>query len=232
MDHSSVRVVVADRQPLFAECLSNAIGRFPGTVVLDWTTSAEQLLALTRRVRPDVVVADVELLAPMHPEIGCAMIRDASSAKVVMLGDPRGELEAAKDLAAGADALLRRGSSSLQELHHALRAVKRGETYVSPAALVTRRVSRITPLEPIGQPQSLTVRERQVLIQVARGTSLTEIAREWGISAKTVRNHVSHLYEKLGVKSRTGLVLYALSHSLVGPEVMPRHYRLPVLNAS
>ena len=88
------------------------------------------------------------------------------------------------------------------------------------------------PLEPIGQPQSLTPRERQVLIQVARGASLTEIAREWAISTKTVRNHVSHLYEKLGVKSRAGLVLHALSHGLVGPEVMPRHYRLPVLNAS
>lgn len=201
-------------------------------VVLGWATSAEPLLALTRRCRPDVVIADVQLLAPMHPEIGCAMIRDASGAKVVMLADPRGELDAATDLAAGADALLSRGSSSLQELHHALRALKRDETYVSPAALIAGGVSRITPFEPSGQPQNLTARERQVLIQVARGASLNEIAQEWSISTKTVRNHVSHLYEKLGVKSRAGLVLHALSHGLVGAEVMPRHYRLPVLNAS
>ena len=109
--------------------------------------------------------------------------------------------------------------ADVPELALAIRAVMRGESYVSPAVSKDvigeyRRVDAkdLTPLE------TLTPRQREILQLVSEGNSTKDIARRLDLSVKTVESHRSELMERLDIHDVTGLVRFAIRHGLISPD--------------
>jgi DNA-binding NarL/FixJ family response regulator len=104
-----------------------------------------------------------------------------------------------------------------QELVGAIRTVHGGEALLHPAA-ASRLLAELAGNGESRDPKpALTPREHEVLCLIARGRSNKVIARELGVSEKTVKTHVSHLLGKLGVADRTQAALYAVREGLVDP---------------
>jgi DNA-binding NarL/FixJ family response regulator len=105
-----------------------------------------------------------------------------------------------------------------QELVNAIRTVHGGEAMLHPAA-AARVMAEVAETGARDDPEALlTPREREVLALIARGMPNKLIARELGVSEKTVKTHVSNLLGKLGLTDRTQAALYAVREGLVGPE--------------
>lgn len=113
--------------------------------------------------------------------------------------------------AAGASGLVTL-SRSLVELHQAVESVLRGETYVDPATADTMRTF-IQADESL--PQSLTARQREVLVLLARGLKRRQIARTLGMNVKTVDAHRAGITQRTGIADIPGLTLYAAKHGLI-----------------
>lgn len=110
--------------------------------------------------------------------------------------------------------------ASLPVLLNALRQVAAGETYL-PQTLALRLVTRLArqssiPTETV-LPESVSEREREVLILLAHGLSNKEIAQRLYLSVRTVEGHLANIYDKLGVHSRTEAALYAVRQGWLGP---------------
>jgi DNA-binding NarL/FixJ family response regulator len=123
-----------------------------------------------------------------------------------------------ESLRAGAHGYLLKDAAAT-ELRGAIRAVRRGESFFSPA--IAGRLGAVLRGEP-GEPRSpalaqLSARERQVLVGVAQGRTNREIALELGISHRTVETHRESLMRKLGVRTVAGLTRRALEAGLIGP---------------
>ncbi len=207
-----VRLIVADEQPLFGEVLSEALNLLPGIEVVGRTASGKRLLELVQAHRPDVVLLDLRLPGIDTLQATRTIKRDSPDTKVVILTMLQGSEYLLESLRAGVAGYVLK-SESTNELNTALRTVAQGENYFSPSlsqhALQALRSSLSRPLQH--GKDLLSERERDILHWLARGMSTKEIAMRRGISRKTVRNHISNIYQKVGVTNRAGLVLYAIS---------------------
>jgi DNA-binding NarL/FixJ family response regulator len=117
-------------------------------------------------------------------------------------------------IATGVEALLLR-SAGTDELVEAVRTVRRGDRYVSPA-LLSSLVGSVSPVAAPPKGTVLTSRERDVLACLAQGRSNREIADELFVGVETVKSHLSKLYEKLGARDRHDAVAQALAAGLLG----------------
>ncbi|MPZ64040.1 MAG: response regulator [Pseudonocardiaceae bacterium] len=174
--------------------------------------TGEQALALVRALRPDIVLLDLVLpgmtgvatarrLGEAHPDV-----------KVVVLTSFSGQDSVLPAVRAGVAGYLLKDVGPT-ELADALRTVHRGGAQLHPqvAAAVMHSVTDAAP-------DSLTVREREVLRLIARGMSNRLIARELVLSEKTVKAHVSAVLSKLGVADRTQAALHAVREGMIDQE--------------
>lgn len=162
---------------------------------------------------PDVIVMD--LLMPRMDGIEAirAVKSDFPHVQVVALTSFSETERVRAALAAGASGYLLKDAAA-DEVAAAVRAARAGELFIDPAvarALATGLVGGRTELT------SLTVRERDVVLHVARGLSNQQIADALAISERTARSHVSNVLLKLGLSSRTQVALWAIQQGLVAP---------------
>ena len=169
-------------------------------------------------LRPDVVLLDVGMPGLNGLEVAGRLATLDASIRVVILSMHVSEEYVLRALRAGCAGYLLK-ASAVSELEVAIRAVTRGETYLSPAVskpvvddYVRRTGGATDPLE------ALTPRQREVLQLVAEGNSTKEIAQRLGLSPKTVETHRAQLMERLGVHEVSGLVRFAVRVGLVSPE--------------
>jgi DNA-binding NarL/FixJ family response regulator len=178
--------------------------------VVGAAASASDALRDLRRVRPDVVLLDLALGDEDGLELLPGIQAAAPDARVLILTalrDP-GRDEAA--FRAGARGFVHKDASADVVLR-AVRAVAAGELWFDPAIVRAARSGA-----PAGHPfASLTDRERDVVRLVGEGLRNEEIARRLGISEKTVRNHLTGAFDKLGVSGRLELAVFAYRHGLV-----------------
>jgi two-component system nitrate/nitrite response regulator NarL len=199
-----VRVLMADSQPLFRDSLARAVAQRRSLEVVAELGEAEALPAALERARPDVAVIDDALLG------GTPL--DAAPTRVVLLG---GEPEPARAFAAieaGAAGYLSRDSSADSMCDAILRAAA-GEIVLDPA--VQTGVAREVRLRAPSPRPLLSPRERQILQLIAKGLSAPQIGRELQIGTGTVKTHILHLYEKLGVSERAAAVMEAMRQGLL-----------------
>lgn len=181
------------------------------------TTNGREAVRLARELSPDVVL--MELMMPVMDGIEATeqIRRELPEVRVVAL---TGVLDGGMVMAAvraGATGFLLKNAEA-DELRHAVKAAATGRTYVSSAA-VARLVDQVSG--PTG-PARLTERESEVLVMLARGKANKEIARDLHIGQQTVKTYVSHIFDKLGVHSRTQAVAHALRLGLVPPGELAR----------
>ncbi|MGQ9612461.1 MAG: response regulator [Chloroflexus sp.] len=167
-------------------------------------------------LQPDLILLDLSLTGSSGLAAIPALRTVAPHSRILVLTMHDDEGYVRQALATGANGyVLKRAADA--ELIAAIRAVLRGELYIHPA-LTRQLLEDLLPQTPALNPwESLSEREREVLLLVARGYTAAEIAEQLSLSPKTVETYRTRGMEKLGLRSRAALVQYALNHNLLTP---------------
>ena len=208
----TIRVLVADDQPLVRAGLKTILEAQPDIAVIGEAADGQEAIALARRLRPDVGLFDIRMPGidgiEATRQLAGPAVDDPLAIIVITTFDLDEYVHAA--LKAGARGFLLKDAGPAL-LAQAIHAAANGDALIAPS--VTARlleafagaqpVRRAQPLEP------LTAREEQVLITVARGRTNTEIADELYISLSTVKTHLASLMRKLDARNRVEIAMWA-----------------------
>jgi DNA-binding NarL/FixJ family response regulator len=208
---TQIRVALADRESLLVHALSHLVEAEADMVVSGVYRDGESLLRGLNGSPADVVLMDPMGLTAMGMEIIRQTLAAAPSTHVVVLTANQQEQQLFAAVRAGARGYLSK-SADISEVLDAVRAVAYGEALISPelAVRLLDEFARLSQMET-----GLTARERDILNAIVRGDSNREIAHKLGLSEKTVKNYVSEILSKLGVRDRTEAAVYALQMGLV-----------------
>lgn len=183
----------------------------PDVTVVGEAGDADQAVALTETLRPDVVVMDVGLPGPSGIEATRRVLRARPEAAVVVLSMRDDAVTVDRALRAGARGYVLKGRG-VASLCDAIRSAARGEVWLSP------EVSELVLQGYLGggapEGDALSEREREVLRLVGQGLTSAEIAERLGLRAKTVQNYRTQIMDKLGIRTTAGLVRYVLRTGL------------------
>ncbi|EFE69953.1 MULTISPECIES: response regulator [Streptomyces] len=224
----TIRVLLADDQALLRSAFRVLVDSEPDMEVVGEASDGAEAVRLAREQRADVVLMDIRM--PGTDGLAATRMISADPAlaavRVVILTTFEVDDYVVQSLRAGASGFLGKGSEP-DELLNAIRIAAEGEALLSPAAtkgLIARFLAQeVAAGEADRDParaerlESLTVREREVLVQVAGGHSNDEIAERLEVSPLTVKTHVNRAMAKLGARDRAQLVVTAYESGLVRP---------------
>ncbi len=210
----TIRVLVVDDHAVVREGLRVFLDLQDGIEVVGEAADGIEAVAAAERLRPDVILMDLVM-----PELdGVGAMRElrerAPTARVIVLTSFLDDERLLPAIRAGAAGYLLKNVDPA-DLARAVRAAHEGAAHVDPT-VAARLMERIAADADEGEQLArLTPRERDVLELIAHGLSNKRIARQLGLSEKTVKTHVGHVLAKLGVTDRTQAALYAVRAGLV-----------------
>ncbi|SED75348.1 response regulator [Jiangella alba] len=215
----TVRVLIADDQPLLRHSLALLLDAAPDLAVAGTAATGAEASALAADLRPDVVLMDIRMPGGDGIEATARITADPGLAGVHVLVLSMFELDeyVYAALRAGASGFLLKDARP-EQLLDAIRRTHAGESLFAPSIL-TRLVEHYVgrpARAPAAGLDRLTDRETEVLALVAAGLSNDEIAATLTISIKTVKTHIGHLLAKLAARDRAQLVIAAYENGLVG----------------
>lgn len=211
-----IRVLVVDDQTLVRRGLAELLAGVPDITVVGEAADGEEALRLARELSPDVILLDVRMPEMSGLEVLSELRAKSVASHALMLTTFDDDDALLESVRRGAKGYLLK-DATLDELAQAIRTVAAGGTYVRP--VVTSRVlqglRQITPASappptPDTTDPGLTPRETDILRLMAGGYSNREIADALGLTEGTVKNHVSSVLNKMGVRDRTRAVLKGL----------------------
>lgn len=211
----TIKVVLADDHALVRAGLKMMLESYPDVTVLGEAENGEVLLDLAERLHPHIVLMDLAMPRLNGLETTARLGKKLPLCRVIILSMHQDEEYVRQALRAGAAGYLLKDSAPA-ELELAIKAVARGETYLSPGVsrgVVSDYVNRLRQEEPAGN--RLSPRLRQVLVLIAEGKSTKEMAALLGLSVKTVDTHRTLLMKQLDIHDVAGLVRYAMRERLV-----------------
>jgi DNA-binding NarL/FixJ family response regulator len=209
-----LRVVVVEDHPMVREAIVEALAAEPDLKVVGQAGDGLAAVGETLRLCPDVVVMD--LFLPLQGGVEAIHQIKAQRPEVMVLALTSATDEALflAALQAGASGYLVKDSER-RALLKAVRDVARGETAIAPR-MVGKLVAHLNRAAGSG-PEPLSEREREILRLVGEGATNQEIAARLQVGGSTVRTHMQHILEKLGLENRNQAVLYAIRTGLAGP---------------
>jgi DNA-binding NarL/FixJ family response regulator len=221
----TVRIVLADDQPLVRAALRMVITDAPDMEVVGEAGTGGEAVALVAELGPDVVVMDIRMPGTDGIEATARITRGGGATRVVVLTTFDDDDYVYGALRAGASGFLVK-DMALEDILAAVRVVAAGDALIAPG--VTRRLieefaARPEPAGGAGgevarrRLEGITGREREVLTLVGRGLSNTEIAAELFLSTATVKTYLTRLLAKLDARDRVHLVIIAYETALVPP---------------
>ena len=214
----SIRVLLADDQALFREGIRMLLSVQPDIEVVGEASDGEEAIQLAAKLRPTVVLMDLQMPRLDGVE-ATRLLRDSlPDCRVIVLTTFEDDEYVFDGLRAGAVGYLLKDTSA-EALVQAIRAAARGEAFIQPsvAAKVVAEFSRLADQVPRADPlaETLSDRELQVLRLIAKGATNREIASTLVIAEGTVKNHVTSILGKLGVRDRTQAALIAKEIGLI-----------------
>ena len=208
---SVLRVLLADDHELIRSGLRTLIEASADIIVVGEAINGEETVRMVGELKPHVVVMDLSMPVMDGAAATERIGREFPEVRVLALTAHDDHAHLTRLLHAGAAGyVLKRGAAD--ELVRAIRSVAAGNTYVDPtlAGRLLRRVTRPVGANPSSVTDPLSEREEEVLRLIAWGHSNKEIAEKLAISTKTVETYRARIGEKLGLRSRTDLVRYAV----------------------
>jgi len=213
-----IRVAIVEDHPMFRDGLRAALASDEAIEVVGTASDAEQGLELVAQQRPDVVVMDLRLPGMSGIEATRRIVAIDEHARVLVLSMLDDDDSVFSAMRAGARGYLLKGADR-DEAVGAIRAVVRGDLVFG--AGVAQRIMGFFAGRERSQAEAafpeLTPREREVLDRLARGDDNAAIAQRFGLSVKTVQNHVSSILDKLQVIDRGGAIARARDAGLGAP---------------
>lgn len=202
-----ITVLLADDHPLTRSGIAGYLEREEDMELIGEAADGDEAWRQIQRLRPTVALLDIR----MPGMDGVAVVRKIKEAKLpvtsLMLTSYDAQQYVVTSLRAGAKGYVLK-TATPEELARAIRVVSGGGVYLD------REVSRSME-EGEFTPESLSEREREVLLLAARGLSSKEAARQLYISDRTVQTHLASIYDKLGAKNKTEAMLLALKYGVV-----------------
>lgn len=216
MSDGALRVVIADDHTVVRQGIRGVLEDLNGLEVVGEAGDGDEALALVRALEPDVVVLDVNMPGRTGLDVAGELRDEGTATRVLMLSmhdDPEYVLQAVR---AGADGYVLKDVAPA-ELRDAVRAVHEGREYFT--ARVTQQLSvglrkEIEEEQLRARLDSLTKREREVLLLVANGLTNREIGEKLEISPRTVETHRERVMGKLRIRTVAGLTRFVVEHGL------------------
>jgi NarL family two-component system response regulator LiaR len=208
----TIRVMLVDDHSVVRQGLKMFLSLDPELEIVGEAPNGAEAVRLTGELQPDVVLMDL-LMPGMNGITATGIIRRQwPDVEVVALTSVLEDISVVEAIRTGAIGYLLKDTEA-DELCRAIKAAAAGQIQISPQAMA--RLVREVPVPD--SPEKLTERETTVLRLLAQGLSNKEIGRELEIGEKTVKTHVSNIFSKLNVFSRTQAALYAVRIGLVAP---------------
>ena len=223
-DSPATRILLVDDQPMLRMGFRMILEAQPDLSVVGEAENGLEAIELTTRLEPDVVLMDVRMPDLDGVQATERIVASGSNSRIIILTTFDLDEYAYGALRAGASGFLLKDAPP-PDMLSAIRSVATGDAVVAPS--VTRRLlsqfaHRLPdPNEPpapdAARVELLTPRERELLIEVARGLSNAEIAERLVLSEATVKTHVGRILGKLGLRDRVQIVVFAYETGLVRP---------------
>ena len=215
-----IRVLLADDQALVRGGFRAILAAEDDIEVVGEAVDGREAVRLAREVRPDVVLMDIRMPVMDGIEATRLVTAEGDPPKVVVLTTFDADRYVYDALAAGAAGFLLKDLPS-DDLGAAVRTVARGDALLAPT-LTRRLIEAYVTLPRVGSSgadpfASLTDREREVLVEVCRGSSNAEIGTRLFLSEATVKTHMTRILGKLGLRDRVQAVVLAYESGLVRP---------------
>lgn len=212
---SMTRIVIVEDHALVRQSLVKAVSAEPGLQVVGESSRAVEGLEVIKRLRPNVVVLDISLPDEDGLVLGEKVKKLLPDVRILFLTMHEYETSIRKALEIGADGYVPK-TATIEELLEALRRVAAGESYLSPS--IAQRVMRMAAGRRSAVLGDLTDRELEILELLADGSRASEVADKLFLSVKTVKNHLTNIYAKLGVSTAAQAVSEAYHRKLVAPK--------------
>lgn len=224
---SVIRLLLVDDQSLICQGLKAMLALEGDLQVVGTANNGETAIEQVATLQPDVVLMDVRMPVMDGREATRIITQQFPNVKVLVLSTFDDDGYIAQSIQAGAKGYLLKDMPS-QELAQAIRSVYRGYTQLGPG-LIEKLMSGVSISETVveSQPQDLshlTPREQEVLRLISVGSTNREIAQQLYISEGTVKTHVTHLLNRLNLRNRSQLAIYANSVSTV-PDAIPKQLK-------
>ncbi|WP_208324158.1 response regulator transcription factor [Diaminobutyricimonas sp. TR449] len=224
MSEPMIRVAIVDDQPLFSAGLEMLIEAQADMVCVGTATDGNQAIALSRRVKPDIVLMDLRMPVMNGLDATRALLRDASdqdadvesAPRVIVLTTISRDEVVYRALQAGASAFLTKDATPNRVLT-TIREAHAGQLVPDASATLglIHDFTGSTGADPEELLRRLTPREREVCLLIASGLSNAEIADATYLSEATVKTHVRAILHKLDLRSRVQVVVFAYENNLV-----------------
>jgi DNA-binding NarL/FixJ family response regulator len=204
-----IRLLVAEDHGVVRDGLIRLLSSLPDIEVVGAAADGAEAVRLADEQRPDVVLMDLRMPGMDGSEATRRLLENDPQAQVVILTSFSERDEILSALDAGAIGYLLKDAEP-DELIRGVRAAARGDSPLAPKAARTLLTSRSSS----ASGDQLTAREREVLVLVARGLPNKLIARELGIAEKTVKAHLTTVFQRIGVTDRVQATIWARDHNL------------------
>ncbi len=205
-----ITVLIVDDHSVVRQGLRMFLSADPDLEIVGEARDGAQAVRLAHQLHPDVVLMDLRMPGMDGITATGTIRRELPDTEVVALTSVLEDISIVEAVRAGAIGYLLKDTEA-PELRRAIKAAAAGQVQLSPeaAARLMREIVNDS------NPQPLTDREREVLVLLAQGCSNKDIARHLTIGEQTVKTHIGHILNKLGVSSRTQAALYAVRAGLV-----------------
>jgi len=218
-----IKVLLADDHVIVREGTRELIQRESGMMVVGEASDGVEAVEMSMKVHPDVVVMDIAMPRLNGIEATKQIKQLLPTTAILILTAYESEQYILAILEAGAAGFLLKNVNGTQLLE-AIRAVYAGESVLQPSTtrrVIDQLINKATKTEEVSAVNPLTDREIEVLKMAARGVSNKDIADQLYLSNRTIQTHLSNIFKKLSVGSRTEAILYGLKRGWFIMEDLP-----------